>query len=145
MPIRNALCVRIEIAVGGDDITTSDPRIECEIVLATLRRCIVLQAITNVVGNAIKFTPTGGAIEIQGRGDGDAYTFIVSDTGPGIAIELVARVFEPFAHGASRGEDAAGLGLGLFIAHGIALAHGGRIWVERTGTTGTTLCLTLPA
>jgi signal transduction histidine kinase len=104
----------------------------------------VLQVLSNLTGNALKFTPPGGRIEVSGRDVGDFHTFCVSDTGAGIPPEILDRVFEPFVHGASRGEGAAGLGLGLFIARAIVGAHGGRIWIVRTGPSGTTMCFSLP-
>lgn len=104
----------------------------------------VMQVLTNLVGNALKFTQPGGRIEIRGRDDGDAHTVCVSDTGTGIPPELIDHVFEPFVHGSSRGADAAGLGLGLYIARAIVDAHGGRLWIDRTGPAGTTMCFSLP-
>lgn len=110
----------------------------------TCDRQRVLQVLSNLVGNALKFTPPGGRIEIRGRDDGDAHTVCVRDTGTGIPAELGDHVFEPFVHGSSRGTDAAGLGLGLYIARAIVDAHGGKLWIEHTGADGTTMCFSLP-
>jgi signal transduction histidine kinase len=109
-------------------------------VLADRQR--VTQVLSNLVGNALKFTPAGGRIDIDAvNGTGDV-VFRVADTGAGIAREHVAHVFERFWQ--SRREGKQGLGLGLAICKGIVEAHGGRIWVESELGAGTTVGFTLP-
>jgi signal transduction histidine kinase len=101
------------------------------------------QAIGNVVGNAIKFTPAGGRVEIGARTEGDGALFWVSDTGAGITPDQLPRVFERFWQVRERGAPA-GTGLGLAIAKGIVEAHGGRIWIESRPGEGTTVSFTIP-
>ena len=102
----------------------------------------VLQLIDNLVGNALKFTPSGGQISIGGFIDDNELRVSVADTGPGIPEEQRARLFDRFWQ--ARGTDRRGLGLGLPIAKGIAEAHGGRLWVESTVGTGTTFHFAMP-
>ncbi len=100
------------------------------------------QAISNLVGNAIKFTPPGGSIRIGGESQDEQAQLWVSDTGPGIAAEHVPHVFDRFWQ-PQRGRD--GVGLGLAIVKGIVGAHGGAIEVESQPGVGTTFKITLKA
>jgi len=102
----------------------------------------VMQIFGNVVGNAVKFTPSGGSITISASSTGAEVRFAVHDTGPGIAPELLDHLFERYwqaEEGAQKGR-----GLGLYIAKQLVDAQGGRIWVESRLGTGTTLFFTLP-
>lgn len=110
----------------------------------------VYQALSNLVGNAVKFTPADGEVTItvesagQDANDGHgAILFHVSDTGPGIAADAQAHLFDRFwqARSAHRG----GAGLGLAIARAIVLAHGGTIGVRSTLGVGTTFTCSFPA
>lgn len=94
------------------------------------------RALVNVLGNAIKFTPPGGAISISAKvSDGDI-VIAVRDTGVGIPPEDLERVFERFYRGDRARSSGSGTGLGLAIARHIVVAHGGRIWAESTGVPG---------
>jgi signal transduction histidine kinase len=102
----------------------------------------IAQVLANLVGNAHKFTPEGGRIEVRADAVEAAVRFTVSDTGPGLAAEDLPHVFDRFwqARRVRRG----GVGLGLPITKGIIDAHGGRIWVESSAGVGTTFYFTLP-
>jgi signal transduction histidine kinase len=102
----------------------------------------VLQVFSNLVGNALKFTPSGGRVTIAAEPQGRMVRCAVQDTGPGIAPEHVPRIFDRFWRKETSG--ARGTGLGLFIAKGIVEAHGGRIWVESRLGQGATFYFTLP-
>jgi PAS domain S-box-containing protein len=107
-------------------------------------RARVLQVLSNLVGNALKFTPRDGQVTLGAHRAGDGSVgFYVADTGPGIPAEHVPRLFDRFWQ-AQRG-DRKGLGLGLAIAKGIVEAHGGRIWAETAPGRGSTFFFTLPA
>lgn len=103
----------------------------------------VMQVLSNLVGNAIKFTPPNGTVRVSAERRGKEVRFAVSDTGPGIGPEHRARIFERFWKFEAQGNK--GTGLGLFIAKGIVEAHGGRIWVESELGKGSTFYFTLPA
>jgi signal transduction histidine kinase len=102
----------------------------------------ILQLIDNLVGNALKFTPSGGRVCLGAYADGDEVRLTVADSGPGIPEEQQARLFDRFWQ--ARDNDRRGLGLGLPIAKGIAEAHGGRLWVESTVGSGTAFHFSMP-
>ena len=100
------------------------------------------EVLSNLVANALRHTPAGGRVTVVGTappGNGTV-TIRVSDTGPGIAPDLLPRVFDRFV----KGEDSRGSGLGLAIARGLVEAHGGRIAVTSTPGAGTTFAVELP-
>jgi PAS domain S-box-containing protein len=102
----------------------------------------LLQALSNLLGNALKFTPPGGTISIEtGAADGAA-AITVRDSGPGIAAEQLPHLFDRFWQGDRTRRD--GLGLGLAIARGIAEAHQGAILVESAPGRGAAFTLRLP-
>jgi signal transduction histidine kinase/CHASE1-domain containing sensor protein len=105
------------------------------------------QVVHNLVGNALKFTPAGGRIEVRVRADGGQQCVEVSDNGRGIAPGLLAQMFEPFSQGdeASRRRDA-GLGLGLSLVRHIVELHGGEVRADSPGEgLGAIFTVRLPA
>jgi signal transduction histidine kinase len=104
----------------------------------------IVQVLSNLVGNAIKFTPAGGTIRVHAEAWGGMVRIAVSDDGPGISAEQIPRIFDRYWHQAKR-ESRQGAGLGLYIAKGIVENHGGRIWVDSTLGRGSTFYFTLPA
>lgn len=98
----------------------------------------ILQVFSNLIGNALKFTPPGGQVTVRGELDDAFFRIVVRDTGRGIDPTDLPRIFERFWHGQVGG----GSGLGLAIAKGIVEAHEGRIWVE-SGPGGTSFTFTL--
>jgi signal transduction histidine kinase len=113
---------------------------ELSMVLADTVR--IQQVISNLVGNAIKFTPQGGRITLRGLQGENEVRVAVTDTGPGIAADQLPHVFGHFWQGSRA--DNRGIGLGLVIAKGIVEAHTGRIWVESTVGAGSSFYFTLP-
>jgi signal transduction histidine kinase len=103
-----------------------------------------LQVLGNLVGNAIKFTSSGGTVGIEVVTHGKDVLFRVRDTGQGIAKEQLPHVFERLFRTRTSDANADGIGLGLAIAKGIVEAHGGAIWAESTVGVGSTFCFTLP-
>jgi len=102
----------------------------------------VLQVFSNLIGNAIKFTPAGGEIAIDVKADADQVRFAVSDSGPGIPQADLAHIFDRYWQ---RRETARrGTGLGLFIAKALVEGHHGRIWCESQIGKGSTFYFTLP-
>jgi signal transduction histidine kinase len=99
--------------------------------------------VTNLVGNALRYTPSGGRITLAlSRENGNA-EIVVSDTGPGIAADMVERIFEPYAQLADS-MPAGAAGLGLFIAKEIVEAHNGSIVVASGPGAGSTFTIQLP-
>jgi PAS domain S-box-containing protein len=103
----------------------------------------LLQVFENLIGNAIKFTPSGGRITVSALAQTGEVRFSVADTGAGIAREGLTHVFDRFWQGKTHARRL-GAGLGLPITRGIVLAHDGRIWVESAVGQGTTLFFTIP-
>ncbi|WP_434045949.1 MULTISPECIES: sensor histidine kinase [Sorangium] len=102
----------------------------------------VLQVLSNLLGNALKFTPQGGRVTLSVHREGAMAFFAVADTGPGIPRENLPSIFERFWKEDAPGKK--GTGLGLYIAKGIIDAHNGRIWVESEVGRGARFCFTLP-
>ncbi len=105
----------------------------------------VTRVLLNLVQNAIRHTPSDGSVTVRARPDGDAIRLEVADTGEGIGVEDLPRVFDRFYRGDPARSREAGSGLGLAIARGIVEAHGGRIWVESGPGRGSCFAFTLPA
>lgn len=107
----------------------------------------VHQVMENLIGNAIKFTPEGGSIEVAARNAAEAgmVEIEVKDTGPGIPAKEQERLFTMFYQiETDSARSAGGLGLGLVISKGIVEGHGGRIWVESETGRGSSFKFTLP-
>ncbi len=116
-----------------------------EPVVAVADRDRILQVITNLVDNAIKFTPEGGTVEVSVGATAAAALITVTDTGRGIPADDLTRIFDRFYRvERSRSRGAGGTGLGLAIARHIVEAHGGRITVTSRINAGSTFQVTLP-
>jgi signal transduction histidine kinase len=100
------------------------------------------QVISNLIGNALKFTPTGGTVEISAHAVGDRVCFVVADTGPGIPADQLPRLFDRFYR--APGVKESGTGLGLAIVKGIVEAHGGEVRAESELGRGTRMIFELP-
>ncbi len=103
------------------------------------------QMLDNLIGNAIKYTPPGGSIEISLQRQDSQLIFKIRDTGPGIPPEEQSRIFEKFYRASNIPDEVIGSGLGLAIVKSIVDNHQGRIWVESTLGKGTTFYVVLPA
>ena len=102
------------------------------------------QILLNVLGNAIKFTPAGGRIELSARRSGDRISICVSDTGIGIPPDKIDQVFDPFFQGQSgTTREYPGVGLGLSISRDFARAMGGDISVESAPNQGCVVTIDL--
>jgi signal transduction histidine kinase len=123
------LKLELEVADGLQSIAADEGR--------------VIQVLSNLVGNAVKFTPAGGTITIRAEDAPGGVRFSVSDTGVGMSQEQLSKLFGQFWQ--ANPADRRGIGLGLSIAKGIVEAHGGRIWVESQPGVGTTFHFTLSA
>jgi two-component system sensor histidine kinase SenX3 len=104
---------------------------------------LLFRLIFNLGENAIKYTPTGGAVTITLDRENDKAVLAVTDTGPGIASEEQERIFDRFFRG-DRARSRGGAGLGLALARSIVLVHNGQITVESIPGKGSTFRVTLP-
>jgi signal transduction histidine kinase len=102
----------------------------------------IFQVLSNLVGNALKFTPAPGRVEVRAAPQESEVLFAIQDTGPGIPRDRLPHIFEPYWQ--ARETARHGTGLGLYIARGIVEAHGGRLWVESEPGHGSTFFFTLP-
>ena len=132
-PLASAKGLHLSVREDSDDALLS-----CD-------RGRVLQVFSNLVGNAVKFTPAGQRITLAAaadEADEAAFRFTVADSGPGIPAEQLPHIFDRYWQ--ARNTDRQGVGLGLSIAAGIVAAHGGRIWVDSDAGHGTAFHFTLP-
>ncbi len=102
----------------------------------------IRQALSNLIGNSVKFSPPGSTIELGASELGGELIISVRDEGPGMTPDQLSHAFDRFWQ--SRRTDREGAGLGLAITRGIVEAHGGRIWAESTTGKGSTFNFTLP-
>jgi signal transduction histidine kinase len=107
----------------------------------------IVQVLTNLAGNALQYTPSGGSVALSVQSVDDAVQFAVKDTGLGIPAEHLAHIFDRFYRvDKSRSRVRGGSGIGLTIAKHLVEAHGGRIWAKSDGEgQGSTFFFTLPA
>jgi two-component system phosphate regulon sensor histidine kinase PhoR len=126
-------------------------RVECEQDLPRVRIDLqrLEQVLVNLIHNAVKFTRTGGEIVLfadtapVGGTEPGMILFAVQDTGIGIPMEDVSRIFERF-YRVDKSRAGSGTGLGLSIAKHIVEAHGGKIWAESVEGRGSTFYFTVP-
>jgi signal transduction histidine kinase len=108
-------------------------------------RHLLTRAVENLVDNALRHTPAGGAVRVSWGADGDHVVVRIADTGPGIAAQDLPHLFTPLYRGdASRNRQTGGAGLGLAIARRIVRAHGGDLTVANRAAGGAVFTMTLP-
>lgn len=137
----DALCLEVETTIGNRKLTLDIKDFEGNKEWIYIDSPRIMQALRNVINNAIKYTPDGGTITIDGRMLPGFVEVIVKDTGIGISAEDQTIIFEKFdqlgrvdLHSSGKTKfKGGGPGLGLPIARGILEAHGGSIWVESEG------------
>ncbi len=104
----------------------------------------IIWVLTNLVGNALRYTGEGDTITVKARNKGTRLFFSVIDTGKGIAPEDQERIFEKYVQGSDGNYSSGGAGLGLAICKDIVEAHGGEIWVESEPGEGATFTFSIP-
>jgi two-component system sensor histidine kinase KdpD len=120
-----------------------DVRLEGAPALAQLDSVLIGQVLTNLIDNALKYTPAGTPIEISAATDPDGLRLCIADRGPGLGPGEEQRVFEKF-YRARPEAGPGGVGLGLTICRAVVEAHGGRIWAENRPEGGARFCFVLP-
>jgi signal transduction histidine kinase len=133
----------LEAARRGIRLRWRSPVGDSLLVNADSRR--ILQVLGNLLSNALKFTPEGGAIDATAQRDAEYVRFTVLDTGAGIPADELPMLFDRFYQTTDNTQKRQGLGLGLAICKGLIDAHGGRIWVESLPGVGSAFNFTLPA
>jgi signal transduction histidine kinase len=131
----------------------AEKRIQIEVPSSDLRFTVwadrdkVTQILTNLIGNAIKFTPQNGKVNVMLEQNGDGQVQVsIADTGPGILPEERNKIFSKFYQIANlEKQKPRGSGLGLAISKALVEMHGGKIWVESELGKGSTFYFTLPA
>jgi PAS domain S-box-containing protein len=129
-------------ALSADHMLEVDVPNNLPIVLADDRR--IAQVITNLVDNAVKYSPAGAPVTLDAKLDGGYIGISVGDQGEGIPPQDREAAFEAFRQIERDNKPHKGAGLGLSICKGIIEAHGGRIWIEDNQPTGTVFHFTLP-
>jgi len=129
-PVANQKSIELELRTE-DDLPE---------VLADRER--IRQALSNLIGNSVKFSPSGTTIDLRAERGDHSVLFSVRDQGPGMNEEQLSHAFDRFWQ--SRRTDREGAGLGLAITRGLIEAHGGKIWVESRVGEGSTFYFTLP-
>jgi two-component system phosphate regulon sensor histidine kinase PhoR len=114
-------------------------------ILVFANRTLVHQAVANLVSNAIKYSPSGSSVEVEGRLAGDVVEIEVVDNGPGIPAKHLPRIFERFYRvDKARSRELGGTGLGLALVKHIALAHGGAVDAQSVVGKGSRFTIRLP-
>ena len=102
------------------------------------------QVFSNLISNAIKYSPNGGEIRLSGKVLPEQVVICVSDQGPGIAADDIPHVFDRFYRASETSRTTKGAGLGLYLAKAVIEAHGGSIWVDPRPGSGARFCFSLP-
>ena len=106
----------------------------------------IREVFINIIGNALKFTPDGGKVDVSSNQTGDQISFSVTDTGPGIATDDLSKLFKKFGKldSSYKKIKESGTGLGLYITKQIVDLHDGKIEVKSVVDQGTTFIVSLP-
>jgi two-component system sensor histidine kinase GlrK len=133
LPLAQAKKIKFKVDIGNElPSVKMDPE-------------MISRALRNLIGNAVKFTPSGGLIGISTRLKDRWIEFSVSDTGPGIPEQDLVKIFDKYRQVRLPGSDQKkGTGLGLAIVKHIITAHGGKVWGENNPGTGSTFIFSLP-
>jgi len=125
-----------EAAAAYQDVAASrglDLRVDTKEAVASVDGERIAQVLDNMVSNAIKYTPTGGRVEVRVRPNAHEIVVEVEDTGLGLDADQIGRLFQPFSMVHEGHDSAAGTGLGLYICKGIVEGHGGHMGADSRG------------
>ncbi len=134
-----AAAFRTQAQKAGIDLVV---QLADDLPLADVDPARIREVLTNLIANALRYTPAGGQVRVQGQlsSDGHAVVLAVSDTGAGIPADILPHIFDRFYKSA----DSGGMGLGLAIAKNLVAAHGGEISAQSEAGSGTSIRFTLP-
>lgn len=132
----------LELASEGFEIRANLPD---EPLWVDADRARMEQVVGNLLDNAMRYSGDSRRIDVEARREGDQVVVLVRDHGLGIPAEQRDRIFDQFYRASNVRERVSGLGLGLFISHGIVAAHGGRMWLESVEGEGSTFLFALKA
>jgi two-component system, OmpR family, sensor histidine kinase KdpD len=137
---------RLDPILQGRDVRTHLP--PDDLLVVNLDYLEIDQVLTNLIENAVRYTPAGSPIDVSAQREGEQVKISVADRGPGIPPTDIERVFDKF-YRVQQGQHAArypmGTGLGLAVCKGLVEAHGGRIWAQLREGGGLIVFVTLPA
>ena len=139
-PLVDQICEELADEVGQGGLVL-DRKVDAEFVECEHEG--LREALRNLIGNAVKFTPPGGTVTVGARADASATVLWVADTGIGFDMMYHDRIFQIFER-LQRQEDYAGTGVGLAIVRKVAERHRGRVWAESEPGKGSTFFLSLP-
>ena len=131
---------RHESRLSGWEVTTDLP---ADLPLLSLDANLMVQLLSNLLENAIKYTPPGTHIQISARCEDTVVRLVVEDTGPGLGIDAPEELFEKFTRGRVE-SNSGGVGLGLAICRAVARLHGGDIWAAASPMGGARFEVTIP-
>jgi len=142
VPIQKAVeSLSVQAARKAIDLVTDVPDPAPEV---WAHEVTLTEALVNIIGNAVKYTPDGGRVAVGAQVVEGAVRIAVADTGPGIGAEDLPHVFDAFYSSGSGSTGERGSGLGLAVSRRIVEAHGGSLTVESTPGKGSTFVITLP-
>lgn len=139
--VARRIAERFSVQAAQHEIEVNFPP-DFPVILADEER--LTQVLSNLVSNAIKYSPGGGKIRINGEARPGQVIVCVSDEGPGIAAEDIPHVFDRFYRSSGASRTTKGAGLGLYLARAVVEAHGGHIWVDPKRDAGARICFSLP-
>ncbi len=135
--------IQLQQPIARDRGITLRSRVPADLPAAQVDCDRLHQVLSNLMDNALKFTPSGGTVQLETRTPSPTELVVcVRDTGPGISVDALPHLFDRYWM--ARYTSAEGTGLGLSIAKAIVEAHGGRIWAQNNADVGATFCFTLP-
>jgi two-component system sensor histidine kinase KdpD len=132
---------RLAGRLHGREVLTD---VASDVPLAPMDPILIEQVLTNLLENALKYSPPASPIEIRIRREGSTVKVALLDLGPGVSDDEQDKVFEKFYRGARVARGDGGVGLGLTICRAIVHAHGGRIWIQNRRGGGAIVQFTLP-
>ena len=136
---------KLALRFGSEGISISDSRRLNQVVYGFVDPTFLVEIMSNLIENALKYTPAGGSIYVNVLGDGDRVLINVTDTGIGISADDLAHIFQKFYRvDNSDTREIGGTGLGLYLVKQRVEAMGGRVWAESAFGEGSTFYVSLP-